>query len=432
MTQATPSSRIASIDIFRALTMLLMIFVNDLWSLEGVPKWMLHTKAEEDGMGLSDVVFPAFLFIVGLSIPFAISSRLQKGDSKWQVLRHIGERSLALLVMGFFMVNLENIRAEALPFSRYWWQILMALAIFLIWNRYPKGDKTGRGGDREMGGGRGFTPSPPLQASPLSTEPAPLKSRVFLGLKVLGVLILLGLAYVYQGGSAENPAWMKPHWWGILGLIGWAYLLSAAVYLFAGDSLPAILLGWLFFNLFNVAAFAGWLAPLAPLKAYLWIVGDGAMPALAMGGVAASVIYRKYFQAEKPSGLIWVLLLLAVISIAYGFGLRPFWGISKIRATPAWIGICTGISFAAFAFLYWLADIRRQRSWSRIIEPAGTSTLTCYLIPYFAYPIIALAGFALPLAFRTGGVGLLKSLLFALLVIWITGLLQRFRIQLKI
>ena len=36
------------------------------------------------------------------------------------------------------MVNLENINNELLPFSKYVWQILMALAILLIWNIYPQ------------------------------------------------------------------------------------------------------------------------------------------------------------------------------------------------------------------------------------------------------------------------------------------------------
>ncbi|MGV3599658.1 MAG: heparan-alpha-glucosaminide N-acetyltransferase domain-containing protein [Dyadobacter fermentans] len=65
---ASSSLRLDSIDVFRAVTMFLMIFVNDFWTLEGVPEWLEHSKAEEDAMGLSDVVFPAFLFIVGLSI----------------------------------------------------------------------------------------------------------------------------------------------------------------------------------------------------------------------------------------------------------------------------------------------------------------------------------------------------------------------------
>ena len=68
-----PERRISTIDILRALTMVLMIFVNDLWSLTNIPGWLGHVDAGVDGIGLADVVFPAFLFIVGLSIPQAIA-----------------------------------------------------------------------------------------------------------------------------------------------------------------------------------------------------------------------------------------------------------------------------------------------------------------------------------------------------------------------
>jgi predicted acyltransferase len=81
--------RITSIDILRALTMVLMIFVNDLWSLKNIPAWLEHVERGVDGIGLADVVFPAFLFIVGLSLPFAIDNRRKKGDSEWQLLMHL-------------------------------------------------------------------------------------------------------------------------------------------------------------------------------------------------------------------------------------------------------------------------------------------------------------------------------------------------------
>ena len=67
--------------------MVLMIFVNDFWTLTGVPYWMEHRKHGVDGIGLSDVVFPAFLFIVGLSLPYAISNRRKKGDTDWQLVK---------------------------------------------------------------------------------------------------------------------------------------------------------------------------------------------------------------------------------------------------------------------------------------------------------------------------------------------------------
>lgn len=80
--------RIASIDMLRALPMVLMIFVNDLWSLKNMPGWLEHVERGVVGIGLADVVFPAFLFIVGLSTPFAVNNRRIKGDTGWQLVKH--------------------------------------------------------------------------------------------------------------------------------------------------------------------------------------------------------------------------------------------------------------------------------------------------------------------------------------------------------
>jgi predicted acyltransferase len=67
----------------------LMIFVNDLWSLTGIPVWLGHARADQDFLGFSDIVFPCFLFIVGMAIPYAIHNRIAKGENHFQILRHI-------------------------------------------------------------------------------------------------------------------------------------------------------------------------------------------------------------------------------------------------------------------------------------------------------------------------------------------------------
>lgn len=378
--------------------MFLMIFVNDLWTLEGVPQWLEHSAAADDAMGFSDVIFPCFLFIVGLSIPFAIANRKSKGDTDITILMHIGERTFALLLMGFFTVNLEN-ASDQMLISKYVWEILMVIAFFLIWNLYPSG---------------------------------PEKKTFYTLLKSAGYLILAGLAVIYKGGDAEHITWMKTHWYGILGLIGWSYLLGATVYLFILDRTELIIIALLFFVVFNLADFAGALGFLDELKKTVWIVGSGSMPAFVMCGVLASVIYRKYSKTLAPNIFLVVLLALGIISLIYGFGTRPFWGISKIRATPSWVGICSGISFIAFALFYWLTDLQGKKNWAQILKPAGTSTLTCYLIPYLIYSIIALTGIGLPLVLRTGIVGIVKSLIFALLIVVITGIINRKGIKLKI
>ena len=83
------NERVLSIDAFRGITILVMIFVNELAGIRDIPSWMKHMPRDADAMSFVDVVFPAFLFIVGMSIPFAINSRLAKGCSFFQLQQHI-------------------------------------------------------------------------------------------------------------------------------------------------------------------------------------------------------------------------------------------------------------------------------------------------------------------------------------------------------
>ena len=104
------AQRNTGIDLFRALTMFVMIFVNDFWKIHDVPHWLEHATRGEDFLGLADVVYPCFLFVVGMSIPFAIERRYNKGMSGESTIGHIFSRSLALLVMGVFITNSEDLR----------------------------------------------------------------------------------------------------------------------------------------------------------------------------------------------------------------------------------------------------------------------------------------------------------------------------------
>jgi len=162
--------RLASIDILRALTMVLMIFVNDLGSLKDIPAWLGHVAKGVDGIGLADIVFPAFLFIVGMSLPFAIDNRRKKGETDLQIIGHVLMRTISLLVMGVFLVNGETYNAEATGMTRYFWNPLCCLSFILIWNVYS--EKTN-------------------------------KTLVY-GLKALGIITLIVLAIIYRGGHRTS------------------------------------------------------------------------------------------------------------------------------------------------------------------------------------------------------------------------------------
>lgn len=385
------SQRLASIDVFRAFTMFMMIFVNDLWTLTGIPEWLEHTAAEADGMGLADTVFPAFLFIVGLSIPLAIARRQSRGASTGSSLGHILTRSLALLVMGVFHVNLENYNNAAAALPKPYWEILITIGFFLVWLDYS----------RDMA-----------------------KQRKYF-LQGTGVALLVMMAILFRGGGPDHPVWMRFYWWGILGLIGWSYLLSATVFLFSKDRLVLLIGALLFFLMFNIATDAGWLESLSGIRQYVWIVGDGSMPALTMAGVVTSVIYSRLVEKNKYAQSVWILMAIAAVMLIGGFALRPYWGISKIRATPSWVMICTAISIAFFVLLTFLTDVKKKQDWFSVIKPAGTSTLTCYLLPYIHYSLYSIIGISLPLVIRTGPAGIIKSLLYALVIILIGGWLEK-------
>lgn len=396
--ESSASQRLTSIDALRALTMVLMLWVNDFWTLVEIPKWLQHAAADENRMGFSDTIFPAFLFVVGLSIPFAIENRSRKGDTTFSILMHIGERTFALLLMGVFMVNLENIAPDSVVIGRYPWQILMTLSFFLIWNAYPDTSSW---------------------------------KRHSIVLKICGYAILVILAVLYRG-SGEPETWMKAHWWGILGLIGWCYLLTSVIYLFARQRVATIAIAWLALAFLNIADFAGFLDSLAKLREYVWIVSSGSLPSFTIAGVFVSTLYLRFSEKLKANTYLYLLFGLGICVLLLGLLLRPYWGISKIQATPAWTHICSGLSIITFAGLYWLVDLKGKSAWTRPIEPAGTATLTCYLLPYWVYAFVGISGLSLPIAFRTGMIGLGKSLVFAFLVVGLTALLQRARIRLKI
>ncbi|SDL22709.1 DUF5009 domain-containing protein [Siphonobacter aquaeclarae] len=385
--------RVASIDVFRAVTMFLMVFVNDLWSLQDIPLWLEHSKADVDFLGFSDVIFPCFLVIVGLSIPFALESRLQKSDPPLSIAWHILVRSVALIVMGVFTVNLPDLSEERTGLSRPWYQILMVIGFFLVWNAWPK----------------------------------QLSRKLTRSLEIGGIVLLLVLLFLFRAGTDNEPVPFRAQWWGILGLIGWSYGTVALLYLLFRGNVWLLALAWLLFCLFPVAGHAGWLTALRPGGPKDWILGNGAFHAFVMTGVMTTLVWRR-----QPRSFVWLTIAAGVAFLAAGIFCRQYFIISKIWATPTWVFLCCGIALLVYALLYVLVEERGKEQWFNLIRPAGTYSLTCYLIPYVLYAGAELSGLSLPEVLVTGFAGLLKSLLFSLLVVWMTSVLVRRGIRLKL
>jgi len=97
---SSASTRLTSLDLFRGVTIAAMILVNNPGNDH--PYWPLE-HAEWNGWTPTDLVFPFFLFIVGVSLVFSSESRLRRGDSRNVLLLHAFRRAVILFAIGLAM-----------------------------------------------------------------------------------------------------------------------------------------------------------------------------------------------------------------------------------------------------------------------------------------------------------------------------------------
>lgn len=392
------SSRIVSIDIMRGLTLVLMLFVNDLY-MPGVPSWLGHMNADFDGMGLADWVFPGFLFMVGMAIPFSIRKRLSSGEDNYGVSRHIAIRTISLLIIGVLMLNSGRVEPVLTGMSRDLWALLMYIGVFLTWNDYKDNGKNF------------FT---------------------IINLRLLGMALLTYLVFRFKSGEPENDGSIITGWWGILGLIGWGYLVAAFVYLFVRDNILNTTVAFLFFLGLNILTKLDLLTWLDPVRPVLGVILEGNVPKIVLSGLLTTLILRKY--SDNRFRMPAIIVSLGMLSITAGFIIRHWIIISKIQATPSWGLICNGISMVLFVLLYYIIDIKGKTGWFSFLRPAGENSLTTYLAPDIIYHLIWMS--SLPVLFYKHSpeplIVIAGSVAWSLLMVGLTAVLVRFGIRLKL
>ena len=104
--------RLVSLDVFRGIAIAFMILIGNLG---GDANYMILQHAEWNGLTLADIFFPFFLFIVGVAIPYSLSTRLEQGQSKKKLLPRIIRRAIVLFALGVFIngfpyFNLSTLR----------------------------------------------------------------------------------------------------------------------------------------------------------------------------------------------------------------------------------------------------------------------------------------------------------------------------------
>ena len=392
------SQRNVAIDILRALTMLVMIFVNDFWTIKEVPKWMQHARGNEDFLGLADTIFPIFLFMVGMSIPFAIERRYSKGFSDVSTLGHILARSFALLMLGVFTESFDAL--GRIGMSSHVYRTVAIVALFMVWNVYPKTDKK-------------------------------TLRHVFTALQIIGILILVYLAFIFR---TRNDGYLTAGYWGILGLIGWTYLVCVIAYLFTRDNVMKVFWVWLVFVVLCAIKSGSYIPREANIINDLLNathLGTPGHNALTMGGALFSLMIVKYSSVETRKKVLFLVGAVVALLIASRVT-NLFWIMSKNRATLPCVFACMGIAIGFYGLIQWAVS-KGGAKWFNIIKAGGTATLSCYVIAYLVYAVFwGYLNFSLPVWMKTGTYGLIKSVLFAFLCIGVTALLEKCKIKLKI
>jgi heparan-alpha-glucosaminide N-acetyltransferase len=426
---AKASPRLASLDAFRGLVILTMTFVNYLAGISHIPAWAKHLPADAEGYTFVDLVFPGFLFIVGVSLPLALHKRLARGDSVLALLGRVFARWAALLLVGVIMVNnTRAFSAEATGLSRNLWFLLAMLAVATLWNSYP-------------------------------TQVPVWKQRTYLGLRLFaGVVLGLLLVMFRTKNAAGEVGWLQHSWWGILGLIGWAYLVCALAYLFLRGNSVA-LMGMLGFLL---ALYIGdkhgvldwsWLSPIHELVGIGPVLGSTAanvMIGVLVGNCLLGLTApspRSSRREEAPTSQtasIYQSLLTSAPTIAklalFGVGLylagqlvRPLHGINKNAATDAYTLVAGGICCLCFLVVYVGMDVLRWQKWAAPFLLIGQNALLAYILPGLLNNLCSVLGVGgILYQYGSGWPGVFNTAALTLLVLLLTWGATRLGIRLRL
>ena len=308
-----PPGRLASLDAFRGLAIAGMILVNNPGSWSHVYAPLRH--APWHGATPTDLIFPFFLFGVGVSMSFSFASRMARGGSRRDLWRHVALRALIIYGLGLFMaayprfdfgtVRLVGVLARiglvylvagtlVLFLSR---RAVFAVMLVLLAGYWAL---------------MSWVHVPGFGAGDLSPEG---NLAAHLDRLLLGVHMWSG------GGGVYDPE-------GLLSTV--PAVASTLAGLFAGDFLRSVHHGP------SDAASTGTTASLRMLIAGFALV-------------LAGLVWDRFFPINKP---LW---------------------------TSSYVAYTTGWAMMTLAALYWLIDVRARRGWALPLVVYGMNAITVFV-----------------------------------------------------
>ena len=316
--------RLVSLDVYRGLTVAGMILVTDPGTY-GAVYWPLR-HAEWNGATATDMIFPSFLFIVGVAIPFSFAARMKRGADRARLARHVVSRSVMLFAMG------------------------------LIVNGFPDYD--------------------------LHTLRIPgILQRIAL------CYLCGGLIYLWSRGNVRTQAQGSAGTWIIAGLTG--FILAAYWMVLKLVPVPGFGAGRLD-SLGNLPAYIDrsilgtrhmWAYGVTPGYGVTYdpeglISTLPAVATLLVGVLAGAWMRTKRSGRQKAIGLAAAGLVLLLA----GWLLHPLLPINKRIWTSTFVLFSSGVSLLAFSFCYAIVDVKRWRRWAAPAVIFGTNAIVAFAL----------------------------------------------------
>ncbi len=309
-----------SLDVFRGATIAAMILVNDPGSWSHIYPPLDH--ADWNGWTPTDLIFPFFLFIVGVSMALSFASRIARGVTRRALVIHVVRRSALIFAIGLFL------------------------------NGFPDFDF---GSIRIMG----------------------VLQRIAICYLLAGLLYL----FTFQGQPAVNGRIQARANVGVTASVALALLVGywalmtfvpvpgyGAGHLGKEDNLGAYvdrtLMGghlWSESKTWDPEGFASTLPAIASL----------------LIGILAGEWLRSDRRAErKVLGLAAAGLLLLIA----GRALHPYFPINKNLWTSTFVLFTGGLAMLALAACYWIVDVRAWRAWTMPFLVFGMNAILAYAL----------------------------------------------------
>ncbi|MBI9021484.1 MAG: DUF5009 domain-containing protein [Verrucomicrobia bacterium] len=389
------TERIGSVDILRGLTIFLMVFVNT--HIPNAPWWMKHFPQDQSGMTFADVIFPAFLLIMGMSIPLSVGRSLDKGVPRLKIIGSVLLRSFSLIVLGLLEPGMNVPDPTVMGGTVPLWGTLVCLSFFAVWHSCPTPTVTAR--------------------------------RVSLAVRVLGIAFLL---YYIASFRSPEGVWLETKFWGILGILGWSYLIVSFIYMVLRNQRDLLLLASFMLLSYYIATKQGFFPEGS------WLSGSGSLfggrPGIVMMGAAlGSLLVEPMAHGKRLRWIFGFALLTGMIALF----LEPLYGIGKVKSTPTWIYASVAITALVWIPIYWLRDVRGRRGGAfGFLTGLGHIPLTIYLFHPLVMRVMTLTGLHHSfeqLGAINLGAGIVRTLLLTAGVCWIPlWLFRKYKFVLKV